>query len=63
MKHMFNKMLASGAFIAGTMLIASVLSAQAPAGGAAPAGAPGAAPGGAPRPVGAPGAGAPAGGR
>ena len=48
MKHMFNKMLASGAFIAGTMLIASVLSAQAPAGGAAPAGAPGAAPGGAP---------------
>jgi len=48
MKHTFNKMLASGSFIAGTLLLASVLSAQAPAGGAAPAGAPGAAPGGAP---------------
>ena len=61
MKHMFNKMLASGAFIAGTMLIASVLSAQAPAGGAAPSGAPGAAPGGAPA-MGGFGGGAPAGG-
>ena len=41
MKHTFNKMLASGAFVAGTLLIATMLSAQAPAGGAAPAGAPG----------------------
>ena len=55
MKHSFNKMLASGSILAGSLLIASMLSAQAPAGGEAlqsrPGGAPamggfGAAPGG-----------------
>ena len=44
MKHTFNKMLASGSILAGSLLIATMLSAQAPAG--APAGAPGAAPAG-----------------
>jgi len=33
MKHSFNKMLASGSIIAGSLLLATVLSAQAPAGG------------------------------
>ena len=40
MKHKLNKMLASGAVVAGSLLLATMLSAQAPAGGAAPAGTP-----------------------